>query len=363
MAKENNGIIGLPIREDEEEEHRAYAIQLLSSISLPMWMQAAIDLNVFEIIAKGGNGVKLTPLEITSQFSCNNPTAHILLERILKLLTSFKVLTNTTTNGETRYGLAPVAKYFVKNEEGFSFAPLMTLVQDKVFASSWYHLKDAVMEGGVPFDRANGASLFDYEGVDPRFNELFNRGMMNHSKIVINELLLAYRGFHEDMESMTLVDVGGGLGATLNIIVSKYPNIKGINFDLSHVICHAPHYPGVKHVEGNMFESVPKADVIFMKWILHDWSDDDCLKLLKNCYKALPSNGKVIVVEVVVPDVLDDKTSVKSIYQTDMVTLTLYHGGKERTLNQFHILATQAGFAGIRLECTAFIYSILEIYK
>ncbi|KAK4849017.1 hypothetical protein QYF36_019884 [Acer negundo] len=74
-----------------------------------------------------------------------------------------------------------------------------------------------------------------------------------------------------------LVDVGGGLGVTLKAVTAKYPHIKGINFDLPHVIQRAPNYPGVEHVGGDMFESVPKGDAIFMKWILHDWSDEHCL--------------------------------------------------------------------------------------
>ncbi|XP_047337324.1 caffeic acid 3-O-methyltransferase-like [Impatiens glandulifera] len=362
MAQANNDI-SLRIIEDEEEENRAYATQLLTSLSLPMTMQAAIDLNVFEIISKAGHGVMLSPLEIVSEIPCKNPIAHVMLERILKLLTSFNVLTTTTTNGEPRYGLAPVAKYFVKNEEGVSFAPFMTAFHDKVMVGSWYHLKKSVVEGGVAFHWENGKNPFDYQGVDPRYNDVFNRAMLNHTNMMIKELLLTYRGFHKDMESMTLVDVGGGLGHTLNSIISIYPKIKGINFDLPHVICHAPRYLGVTHIEGNMFDSVPKGDVIFMKWILHDWNDEDCLKLLKNCYKALPSKGKVIVVECVVPDVVDNKTSVKSIYQLDMTMLIMTPGGKERTLEQFHILATQAGFAGIKLECNAFTYWIMEIYK
>ncbi|XP_047340274.1 caffeic acid 3-O-methyltransferase 1-like [Impatiens glandulifera] len=361
MAQANNDI-SLSIIEDEEE-NRAYATQLLSSLSLPMTMQAAIDLNVFEIISRSGHGTMLSPLEIASEIPCKNPNAHIMLERILKLLTSFNVLTTTTTNGEPRYGLAPVAKYFVKNEEGVSFAPFMTLLHDKAVVRSWYHLKNSVMEGGVPFDRENGTNTFDYQGVDPRYNDLFNQGLMNHTIIVMKELLRQYRGFHKDMESMTLVDVGGGLGHTLKIIISMYPNIKGFNFDLPHVIYHAPPYPGVEHVTGNMFESVPKADVIFMKSILHDWSDEQCLKLLKNCYKALPYNGKLILVECVVSEVFDNKTNTKSIYELDMIMLLMNHGGKERTHKEFHFLAAQAGFAELRLQCTAFTYSIMEIYK
>ncbi|KAK4835147.1 hypothetical protein QYF36_005955 [Acer negundo] len=69
--------------------------------------------------------------------------------------------------------------------------------------------------------------------------------------------------------------------------------LEGINFDLPHVIEDAPSYPDVEHVGGDMFVSVPKGDAIFMKWICHDWSDEHCLKFLKNCYEALPENGKL----------------------------------------------------------------------
>ncbi|CBI34619.3 unnamed protein product, partial [Vitis vinifera] len=77
-------------------------------------------------------------------------------------------------------------------------------------------------------------------------------------------------GFASGFEGLKpLVDVGGGNGSILNVIVSKYPSIKGINFDLAPVIEKSPSYPGVEHVAGDMFTSVPNGDAIFMKWILH----------------------------------------------------------------------------------------------
>lgn len=84
-------------------------------------------------------------------------------------------------------------------------------------------------------------TAFEYHGTDPRFNKVFNRGMSDHSTITMKKILEDYKGF-EGLKS--LVDVGGGTGATLNMILSKYPNIKGINFDLPHVIEDAPAYPG-----------------------------------------------------------------------------------------------------------------------
>lgn len=105
-----------------------------------------------------------------------------------------------------------------------------------------YHLKEAVLEGGIPFNKAYGMTAFEYHGTDPRFNKVFNSGMSSHSTITMKKILETYKGF-EGLNSV--VDVGGGTGATLHMIVSRYPSIKGINFDLPHVIEDAPTYPGM----------------------------------------------------------------------------------------------------------------------
>lgn len=85
-------------------------------------------------------------------------------------------------------------------------------------------------------------TAFDYHGTDPRFNKVFNRGMADHSTITMKKILEMYKGF-EGLK--TVVDVGGGTGAVLNMIISKYPHTKGINFDLPHVVSDAPNYPGM----------------------------------------------------------------------------------------------------------------------
>ena len=84
-------------------------------------------------------------------------------------------------------------------------------------------------------------TAFEYHGTDPRFNKVFNNGMSGHSSITMKKILEAYKGF-EGLNSV--VDVGGRTGATINMIISKYPTIKGINFDLPHVNDDAPSYPG-----------------------------------------------------------------------------------------------------------------------
>ncbi|XP_030935267.1 caffeic acid 3-O-methyltransferase-like [Quercus lobata] len=258
------------------------------------------------------------------------------------------------------YSLSPVSKHFVRNEDGVSLGPLLALSQDEVFIKSWSQLKGAILEGGIPFNSVYGMHAFEYPDLDPRFNEVFNTAMFNHTTIVMKKILESYKGF----EKLTqLVDIVGGLGVTLNLIISRYSNIKDINFDLPHVIQHAPAYPGVEHIGGNMFESAPKGHAIFMKWILHDWSDEYCLKLLKNCYNAIPNDGKVIVVEAVLPTVPENSSSMKSTTHLDLIMMTQNPGGKERTQQEFMALSTRTGFSGIRFGCCVSDIWVVEFFK
>ncbi|KAH7858043.1 hypothetical protein Vadar_019452 [Vaccinium darrowii] len=242
---------------NKEQENFLYAVQLAGSSLLPMVLKAVVELKVFDIIAKEGPGAQLSPSEIASRLPVtSNLDAPEMLDRMLRLLASNSILTCSVVSsdhpsstpaavvGQTRlYGLAPVAKYFVSDQDGVSLGPLLLLLQDNVFMDSCYELKGAVVEGGIPFDRVHGMNLFEYPGKDPRFNEVFNKAMINHTTIVLNKILhSSYKGFEQ---VKNLVDVGGGLGVTLNLITSKYSHIKGINFDLPHVIQHAPPYPGM----------------------------------------------------------------------------------------------------------------------
>uniref|UniRef100_M4CFM7 Uncharacterized protein n=1 Tax=Brassica campestris TaxID=3711 RepID=M4CFM7_BRACM len=333
-----------------DDETALFAIQLASASVLPMALKSAIELDLLEIMAR--NCSPMSASEISSHLPTKNPEAPVMLDRILRLLTAYSVLTcsvRTLPDGVDRlYGLGPVCKYFIKNEDGVSIAPLCLLNHDKVFMGSWYYLKDAVLDGGIPFNKAYGMSAFEYHGTDLRFNKVFNNGMSNHSTITMKKILETYNGFEG---LVSLVDVGGGIGATLKMIVSKYPNLKGINFDLPHVIEDAPSHPGVEHVGGDMF------------WICHDWSDEHCLKFLKNCYEALPENGKVILAECILPETLDSSLSTKQVVNVDCIMLALNPGGKERTEKEYEALAKGSGFEGIKVVCNVFGVHVIELLK
>ncbi|RDX60252.1 hypothetical protein CR513_61620, partial [Mucuna pruriens] len=326
---------------EEDEDGILFAMTMMSSVVFPLAVRTAVELGIFDIIARAGEGAKLSAEDIIEQVGTKNPEATTMLDRILRLLTSHSMLSCSLAQPHQQGQTSPKRLYTL------------------TYASKT-ELKGAIVEGGVPFNRVYGMHAFEYPAVDPRFNDVFNKAMFNTTTIVMNRVLELYEGFKNINR---LVDVGGGLGINLNLITSKYPHVQAINFDLPHVVEHAPNFPGVEHVGGDMFESVPKGDAIFMKWILHDWSDEHCLKLLKNCYKAIPSDGKVIAVDSVLPVLAESSITAKSGFQADVLMLTQNPGGKERTRDELMELALGSGFTGIRFICYVSGFWVMEFFK
>ncbi|KAH9611793.1 hypothetical protein KSS87_011707 [Heliosperma pusillum] len=354
-----------------EDEACSFAMTLTSGAVVPMVLKVVIELDVLEIIKRAGPGAFLTPAQIAAQLSTTNPEAGSMLDRMLRLLASHSMLSCSTrtvigadAGVERCYGLTPVCEFLTKDEDGVTVGA-MTLFSSIQFSSVQlhsvqYHLKDAVLSGGSPFKRAHGINLLEYLGMDSRFNNIFNNGMTNHSNVTLKKIIENYQGFEG---ISTLVDVGGGSGATLNMIISKYPNIKGINLDLPHVHANAPVYHGVENVTGDMFVTIPKGDAIFMKWITHDWSDKHCKKLFKNCYASLPDHGKVIVCDYVVPASPESSYAAKTVFHYDVLMMVACPGGKERALEEFEVLAKRAGFEGVRVACSAYDTKVIEFIK
>ncbi|KAK9101243.1 hypothetical protein Scep_024673 [Stephania cephalantha] len=335
-------------------------------ICIPMALKAALDLQVFEIIASAGAGSHLSSSDIASRIQTTNPNAATALDRILRMLAAASLLSVTTrpchSTSERAYGLTPDTLSLVPNKEGVSAAAILRLVTNEAVVKSFYGLKHAVVEEGcVPFDKLHGENFFKYAAKESRVNQVFNEAMAAGSAIAFEEVFKVYEWFKEVRE---LVDVGGGVGTSLGRIVCRYPHISGINFELSHVIDGAPTYPGVKHVAGDMFEGIPNAQTIMLKWVLHDWGDEYCEKILKNCWKALPGEGgKVIVVEYVLPEELGNNAETFNALIPDLLMMTLSPGGKERTLAQYEDLAMATGFSKTKAFPISQGLHVLEFLK
>ncbi|KAL9232146.1 hypothetical protein vseg_007285 [Gypsophila vaccaria] len=355
---------------DEEVDNFVLAAQLVQSSVLPIALNTALELNLIGIISQARPNQRLSAKEISAQLGTSNtndqnPNRSLMLDRILVLLASYSIVScnvRPAKSGdfEREYGLGKLSKYFLPDHNGCSLAPLLALFMDPVVQASWTKLNDSILEGGVPFNMVHGVHAWEYPKLDERFNKVFNKAMSNYPTLLVQKILHKYKGFDGISH---LVDVGGGLGHTLQVITSMYPTIIGTNFDQPHVICNAQSIPGVKHVSGDMFEGVPSGDAILMKWLLQVWSDEYCVKVLKNCYNAIPKTGKLIIIESIVAKEPETSVVAKAISQMDVYMMTKNPGGKERTFDEFLALAIAAGFAGVEVKCQVGHCWVMEFYK
>ncbi|KAG7552714.1 Plant methyltransferase dimerization [Arabidopsis thaliana x Arabidopsis arenosa] len=258
----------------DEEMMSLQALRITNSLAFPMVFKAALELGVIDTIVAVADGVWLSSSEIAFALPTKptNPETPVLLDRMLRLLVSHSILkcriVKTGENGQPEktqrvYAAEPVCTFFLNrgNDSG-SLMSLFKLHQSQVFFKTWIHLKDAIQEEKDAFSCAHGMRVFEYISLDEQFAGMFNQAMSESSTMIMKKILQVYKGF-KDVN--TLVDIGGGLGTILNLVTSKYPQIKGINFDTATVLANAPFYPGVEHVSGDMFVEVPKGDAIFMK--------------------------------------------------------------------------------------------------
>nr|BAO79381.1 matairesinol O-methyltransferase [Anthriscus sylvestris] len=260
---------------------------------------------------------------------------------------------------EPLYTLNPCSKWLIQNPKT-TIAPYVMMVTNSSLRLLLENLSKCIAEGGTTAMKAFGVDFWSFLSVNPHVNDIFNEGMACGTRITMDALMSKYRF---DGLKGTLVDVGGGLGAAINDIVTAYPHIKGINFDLPQVISTAPTYVGVTHVGGDMFKAIPPADSIFMKSVLHDWSDSDCVQILKKCRDSIPGKtGKIIIVDTILHRGGDDVFEYTRIAH-DLMMFSLFENGKERTEVEWKKILNEAGFYRYNVIQIPAIESIIEVYS
>lgn len=335
---------------EDEEVLQGSALSMAYSIVNPSVLKCALRLKIPDIIWKAGHDVALSVHQIASQLPSEAPDVDALC-RILTYLSTMGILqTIKPTEGisapmNMKYALTNLTKtYFISQDiNSLSLVPFVLLQTHPVFVAAWDHIHERVLHGGDNFKNSsgNGKDFWNFAASDPEFNAIFNAGMVSLAKVGMTETLATYDGF-KDIN--TLVDLVGGHGEVLSLITAAYPHIHAIIYDLPHVIATAPALPGIQHISGNPFESVPSADAIFMKHFLHIWDDELCIKLLNNCYQAVPHKGKLIIAEAVL-DITDDSDMIGSGKVIHAFMLNLSSGGRERTREQWNELLKAAGFS------------------
>ncbi|KAK4405380.1 Acetylserotonin O-methyltransferase [Sesamum angolense] len=220
---------------------------------------------------------------------------------------------------------------------GNSIAALVLLESSHAVLAPWHRLsKSALISGASAFDAAHGEDLWQYAAANPSHSKLINDAMACCARVdisaVTNQYPEAFKGISP------LVDVGGGDGTALQILVKACLWIHGINFDLTHAVSVAPQCQGIEHVQGNMFEIVPKADAAF-----------------------LMDTGKVIIAEAVIDEGEEDKNMDVRL-ALDMVMLVHTEKGKERTIAEWEYVVNAAGFTRFTVKRIQATISVIEAY-
>ncbi|KAF8395309.1 hypothetical protein HHK36_019252 [Tetracentron sinense] len=349
-------------RTERRNDARIAILELANMISVPMSLHAIVRLNVPDAIWQGGANTPLSASQILSRVLPSGDPEN--LQRLLRMLTSYHVFAEHIINAsERRYSLTEIGQTLVTDDDGLSYAPYVLQHHQDALVKAWPLVHEAVADPTVePFVKANGESAYAYYGKKPEMNELMQRAMSGVSVPFMKAILDSYDGFQGVQR---LVDVGGSAGDCLRMILLKHPTIQeGINFDLPEVVAKAPNIPGVTHVGGDMFKSIPAGDAIFMKWVLTTWTDDECKLIMKNCYNSLPVGGKLIACEPVLPNESDSSHRTRALLEGDIFVMTIYRTkGKHRTEEEFHQLGLSTGFPKFQAFYIDHFYTVLEFQK
>lgn len=277
------------------------------------------------------------------------------LFRVLRALASAGIV---KAESEGRFALTPLSQTLVTNAPG-SLRWFVTSELGQEHYPAWGNLMHSVKTGEIAFDDFFGMDIWQYFKKNPEDGALFNDSMSGVTAAA-NEAILSVYDFSQFKK---LIDIGGGHGGLITSILKKNPNLKGMLFDAPQVIEGARprlEAAGVadrcETVAGNFFEAVPAGgDAYMMKWIIHDWDDEKALTILRHIRSQIPSNGRLIVVETVVPET--DEPHFSKFFDLNMLVIT---GGKERTAAEFAELFAAAGFKLLRVIPTDLPTSIIE---
>ena len=224
-----------------------------------------------------------------------------------------------------------------------------------VYADAMY----SVQTGKPAVEKTVGMPVFEYFPRHPEESEIFNNAMTSFSAVVVPAVLEAY-----DFSGIgTLIDIAGGHGRVLTSILQKYPAMRGLLFDLEHVLAGArPRIAELglaercQTVSGDFFNAVPEGgDAYIMKHIIHDWDDQRALAILANIRRAMKPGARIILLETIVLPA--NQPDFGRILDLEML---LMPGGRERTEQEFRTLFAHAGFPQVRIIPTQSPLSVIE---
>jgi len=324
-------------------------LALLTGHWIAQMLFAVVKLGVPDALAKGA----LAPDAIATRLGANPAY----LRRVLRALASVGVFSE---DARGRFELTPLGQTLRSGRPG-SLRDFALMIVEKYNYRSWERLTDALVQGGTAFELEFGQPIFEYLRAHPDDDRQFSASMASISATENEAVARAY----PFRRHARLVDVGGAHGHLLATILRRYKKLRGVLYDQPQVVASAPASGfvtalGVRErcevVGGSFFDGVPAgADAYLMKYIIHDWDDAKCARILGHCRDAMAPGGRVLVVDrVIAPGNGPDWSKWLDI------NMLVGPGGQERTRSEFAALFEGAGLALVAVHETQSPLSVLE---
>lgn len=266
-----------------------------------------------------------------------------LLYRLMRALASLGLL----IEDESRGFVTSDAGELLRSDHPQSLRYRVLSAEGPEHYAIWKHLPDIIRDGKQDgFIREFGARAFEYARANSRYRRTFDQGMTGHS-IAQSNLVLEALSDYEFSSIRTFCDIGGGHGHLLCTLVKAYPHLSGVVLDLPEVFAEPSQLWATRlgmedrctYIGGDMFIRVPPAGAYSLKMILHDWDDQECIKILSNLRAAASPEGRVFVIEQIVPG--PHEPHFAKLFDIHMMC---WGTGRERTETEYARLLEAAGW-------------------
>lgn len=320
--------------------------QMLAGFQVSQALYVAAKLGVATALAKG-------PAEIKDLAAATGAQP----EALSRLIRSLAPLGVFYTVGEDKVGVTPLGLTLAAGVPGSVHDSALYWMETHYLPFS--ELLHTVRTGEPGAQHHFGQPFFDWIAADPEKAALQNRAM----SAAVGALRAGlFDGYRLPGEGVTVADIGGADGTLLADLLTRDTGWRGIVFDLPPVVQAAHDVIGrhgltdrVEVVGGDFFKSVPTADIYVISWILHDWDDESCRRILRSIAKAAPQGARLVAVEVVVPP--GDEPHLSKV--GDLIMLGML-SGKERTAEEYKALLADGGFSLDRIVASPSPYSFIE---
>ncbi|MEZ5427856.1 MAG: methyltransferase [Pyrinomonadaceae bacterium] len=296
-----------------------------------------------------------TPAELARLTETDEPS----LYRLLRGLASIGVFRK---DGDGRFSNSVLSE-FLRSDHPESIRSAAHMICDREHWNSHGNMLRSVRTGEIAFEHTFGMPVFPYFAQNPEPAALFEEAMTSFSSSIAKAVSEAF----DFSRAGTIADIGGGRGLLLAAVLKTAPAAQGILFDQPQVIENsrkALQNEGaaerMETVSGDFFREIPvEADIYLMKWIIHDWNDEQSVAILKNLARSAKPGARVLLIESVVEGD-DNQPSMSKLMDLNMLVMT---GGKERTEKEYADLFERSGFQLITIHPTASPMQIVEAVR